>query len=74
MSTYLIKELGFRGTFNPMMSTESLELLPDIGWASAIPFRLADVNMDIQGSSLYFTDLAYRDEPPSAAMSSSSAT
>nr|KMM71221.1 hypothetical protein CPAG_07528 [Coccidioides posadasii RMSCC 3488] len=42
----------------PPESTKSLELLPDIGWASAIPFRLGDVNMDIQGSSLHFTDLA----------------
>ncbi|WEW61394.1 hypothetical protein PRK78_006884 [Emydomyces testavorans] len=78
MSSYYInvdnKELGIKGTFkislgsNPVLpcgppgSTKSMELLPNIGWASAVPFGVGDVDMTIYGSKLRFTGLAYHDK------------
>ncbi|EEP81168.1 predicted protein [Uncinocarpus reesii 1704] len=68
------KELGIKGTFNislgtsPVLpcgspkATKSMELMPNIGWANAVPFGAGDVNMNIDGSDLRFTGLAYHDK------------
>ncbi|KAJ5919305.1 hypothetical protein N7466_010248 [Penicillium verhagenii] len=69
------KEMGVYGTFSlesqqsPHLpcgiqgTTSTLEIVPNIGWASLVPDSVGNVDLTIQGSTLKFQGRGYHDKP-----------
>lgn len=42
--------------------TSTLEIMPNVGWASLVPDAVGSVDMSIQGSTLSFQGRGYHDK------------